>query len=96
MKYANEPNLKKDWPTMINHLKRVIIAALIYFTICFAIVGLLSSCEKSKIPPNLETINTLEDMREWLLYDIEEGKMDSTAYWYLTNLDACINDLRGE
>ena len=87
--------------------KTITKAALVfmgYITIIFAIIGLLQSCERSHICPNTqitnsphyETLNTLEDMREWVLWDIEEGKMDSTAIWYITNLDACINDLRGE
>ncbi len=105
MKYATEHDMKKDWPTMKNHLIQVIKMAIIFYICIFAIVGLLSSCNPTKeitqfkshsISYHTETLNTLEDMREWLLWDIEEGRMDSTATWYLTNLDACIADLRGQ
>ena len=89
-------------------MKKTIIrttkVALIYFTLAFALIGFLQSCERSHLcqnaqmtnSPHYETLNTLEDMREWILWDIEEGKIDSTATWYLTNLDACIADLRGQ
>ena len=42
-----------------------------------------------------ETINTLEDMIEWIEYDVEGGNIDlKTADTYIYNLDECINRLK--
>jgi len=40
-----------------------------------------------------EVINTAEDMIEWIGYDVENGKTDSsTAETYIDNLEQIIND----
>ena len=41
-----------------------------------------------------ESINTAEDMVEWIGYDVENGKVDSsTADTYIDNLEEIIIDL---
>lgn len=42
-----------------------------------------------------ESINALEDMREWMLWDIEEGRMDSMrGVSYLNVFDELIVNLK--
>jgi hypothetical protein len=42
-----------------------------------------------------ETINTLEDMEEWLEWDIQRGKVDSNVgKLYLINIENCLYRLK--
>jgi hypothetical protein len=51
----------------------------------------LTTMKNSKI---VETINTAEDMMEWIEHDLEAGKLDSTtADTYIDNLEGIIIDL---
>jgi hypothetical protein len=44
-----------------------------------------------------ETINTLEDMKEWLQWDIEQEKIESNiGKLYIINIDNCINRLKSK
>jgi hypothetical protein len=44
---------------------------------------------------NDEVVNTAEDMIEWIGYDVESGKLDSTiADTYIVNLEEIITDSR--
>ena len=44
---------------------------------------------------NREAINTLEDMKEWITYDIEECRVDSiTGATYIYNINQVLSDLK--
>ena len=46
---------------------------------------------------NNEVVNTVEDMIEWIDYDVENGKLDSTiADTYVINLKEIINTVKCE
>ena len=58
-------------------------------------VGL--NCMKTQEQGNSEIVNTAEDMIEWISWDVENGKLDSTiADTYVMNLEEIINTVRCE
>jgi len=58
------------------------------------IIALMCSCSRREIPTNMETINNLEDMREWVEWDMSQGRLDSvSAHSYFTVIDASIFNL---
>lgn len=53
--------------------------------------------ENRQSPEIRETVNTLEDLIEWIEYDVEGGNIDQkTANTYIYNLDLCIERLNKE
>jgi hypothetical protein len=43
----------------------------------------------------MEVINTLEDMQEWMEWDVQTGKIDSSlAHTYIYNMDIAIRKLK--
>ena len=58
-------------------------------------VGL--SCLQKQEKGNSEVVNTAENMIEWISWDVENGKLDSTiADTYVMNLEEIINTVRCE
>lgn len=59
---------------------------------------LLSSFVPSTTPAQFninETVNTLEDMKEWLEWDIQRGKIESNiGTLYIINVDNCLDRLK--
>ena len=50
-----------------------------------------------KTQGNSEIVNTAEDMIEWISYDVENGKLDSSiADTYVMNLEEIINTVNCE
>ncbi len=67
-----------------------------YLTIILLLI--LSSFSYINYSPSernlIETINTLEDMREWMKQDIENNDIDTMlGYSYIFNIEDCINKL---
>ena len=71
------------------------VAALTIATMSYGqcVLSTTDSLKLEKFELN-EIINTSEDMIEWIGYDVESGKLDSTiADTYIENLEEIIIDL---
>jgi hypothetical protein len=52
---------------------------------------------EGSISANHEAINTLEDMTEWVIWDIEEGRTDSaTGQTYIDNIEQVIIEINNQ
>jgi len=63
-------------------------------TILIALVLVLFSNQNQSKADNYEVINTLEDMKEWMDWDVINGDLDSSkADIYKENINRCITKL---
>jgi len=63
-------------------------------TILIAIALVLFSNQDQSKADNYEVINTLEDMKEWMDWDVINGDLDSNkADIYKENINRCITKL---
>ena len=63
-------------------------------TILIALVLVLFSNQDQSKADNYEVINTLEDMKEWMDWDVINGDLDSSkADIYKENINRCITKL---
>jgi len=59
--------------------------------------GATAHGNEGSISAHREAINTLEDVTEWILWDIEEGRTDSaTGYSYIDNLEQVIIEIKNQ
>jgi len=64
-------------------------------TILIAIALVLFSNQDQSKADNYEVINTLEDMKEWMDWDVINGDLDSNkADIYKENINRCITKLK--
>ena len=62
----------------MKHAKFIALAFAGYTILVLAFMGVLSILEvDTRNAKEIETINTLEHMAEWMDYDIQEGNIDS-------------------
>jgi len=71
---------------------------LITILLCVGTLFITTSSKlfnKDQTHEHRETVNTLEDLREWITYDIAEHRTDSSlGATYLENIDQVINELQ--
>ena len=67
------------------------------YVLCVALTSCGTTARTTRIDYqdcHFETINTLEDVREWVEWDIQEGYTDSLrGYTYIHNIDQVLNNI---
>lgn len=73
---------------------------LLVLLVAFLAMGYYCGLREASCPPvshvsHWESINTIADMREWMLWDIEEGRIDTTrGLLYIEAFGSVLEDLR--